>query len=68
MAIFSVTYFLNDPKGVYFLAAKEYNTLPLQARRTDSRLLFRQFLDIFFKNNFQQLNSTLLLFNSILAT
>ena len=35
-------------KGVYFLAAKEYNTLPLQARRTDSRLLFRQFLDGFF--------------------
>ena len=38
-------------KGVYFSAAKEYNTLPLQARRTDSRLLFRQFLDRF-SNNF----------------
>ena len=37
-------------KGVYFSAAKEYNTLPLQARRTDSRLLFRQFLDSFLNN------------------
>ena len=37
-------------KGVYFSAAKEYNTLPLQARRTDSRLLSRQFLNSFLNN------------------
>ena len=32
-------------KGVYFSAAKEYNLLPLQARKTKSRLLFRKLLD-----------------------
>ena len=30
-------------KGLYFLAAKEFNSLPIQARKVDSRLLFRQF-------------------------
>ena len=37
-------------KGVYFSAVKEYNSLPLQARKTDSRLLFRKLLDCFFND------------------
>ena len=37
-------------KGVYFSAAKEYNSLPLQAGKTDSRLLFRKFFDCFFND------------------
>ena len=34
-------------KGVYFSAAKEYNSESLQARKTDSRLLFDSFLIVF---------------------
>ena len=37
-------------KGLYFLAAKEYNNLPLQARKIDSRLIFRKFLDSHFND------------------
>ena len=37
-------------KGLYFLAAKEYNNLPLQARKIESRLIFRQFLDCYFND------------------
>ena len=37
-------------KGLYFLAAKEFNNLPLQARKIESRLLFRQFLDKHFND------------------
>ena len=36
--------------GVYFSAAKEYKLLPLQARKTESRFLFRKFLDSIFND------------------
>ena len=32
-------------KGFYYLAGKEFNDLPLSARKIESRLLFRQFLE-----------------------
>ena len=32
-------------KGFYYLAGKEFNDLPLTSRKTESRLLFRQFLE-----------------------
>ena len=37
-------------KGLHFLAAKEFNNLPLQARKIESQLLFRQFLDKHFND------------------
>ena len=37
-------------KGLYFMAAKEYNNLPLQARKIESRLVFRNFLDSHFND------------------
>ena len=37
-------------KGLYFMATKEYNNLPLQARKIESRLVFRNFLDSHFNN------------------
>ena len=37
-------------KGLYFMAAKEYNNLPLQARKIKSRLVFRNFLDSHFND------------------
>ena len=37
-------------KGLYFMAAKEYNNLPLQARTIESRLVFRNFLDSHFND------------------
>ena len=40
----------NSHIGLYFLAAKEFNNLPLQARKIKSRLLFRQFLDKHFND------------------
>ena len=35
-------------KGLYSLAAKEFNNLPLQARKIKSRLVFKNFLDCHF--------------------
>ena len=32
-------------KGFYYLAGKEFNDLPLSARKIESRLLFRRFLE-----------------------
>ena len=37
-------------KGFYFMAAKEYNNLPLQARKIESRLVFNNFLDSHFND------------------
>ena len=37
-------------RGLYFLAAIEYNKLPLQARKIESRLLLRKFLDSHFND------------------
>ena len=37
-------------KGLYFMAAKEYNNLPLQARKIESRPVFRNFLDSHFND------------------
>ena len=37
-------------KGLYFLAAKEFNNLTLQARKIKLRLLFWQFLDKHFND------------------
>ena len=41
-------------KSFYYLAGKEFNDLPLNARKIESRLLFRQFLEKHFNmwNNF----------------
>ena len=37
-------------KGLYFMAAKEYNNVPLQARKIESQLVFRNFLDSHFND------------------
>ena len=36
--------------GGYFLAAKEHNSLPLRAKKTESRPLFRKLLDSMFND------------------